>query len=441
MKRILFLLLLSGCITELPPDKPLFPPSKATLEELLTELKPLEAQYFWHISLERGKIVRMSLTSEEILIETDADLLVCVDRHSGERRWVYELPAPLNWAPVTPPSIPQEIADLEKKLERAYDLEIQELNKEKRDQDPLVIERCGNEQEFYKGQIRLAVNSDNLYFVTKGSLYCLDRKSGQEVWTARLKFVPSARPYAVKDWVFVPAADSAKVWALSVPKKGDHVMFYTPSLEDENQIFNQPIYIDKVLVFGAHDKKLHAFIYSTGKKLWEADLGAPVKCDPVEHKYKTTLPDGKILEYHLIAIGGLDRYFYAIDADSGTIVWKYFTDVTIKTPAICKDDTIYVRMDNRELVAFYAIPIDEGIPTRVGKIKYRFSSMNSFLVKGQKDPYLLTQQNSIMRVDNLNGNLIKKADFNKLQFFLTNIHDNTLYASTDDGFLVAVKVR
>lgn len=442
MKRSIFLILLAGCITEIETWQPRYPPSKATLEELLDELKPLEAQYFWHLSLERGNITRMTLTSEEILIETDANLLVCVDRYSGERRWVYPLPAPLNWAPVTPPSIPQEIADLEKKLEKAYELEFIELKKDKIDIDVLAtIEALRKEQENIKEQIRFVVNSDNLFLITKGSLYCIDRKSGREVWVSRLKFVPSARPYAVKEWVFIPAADSAKVWALNVPKKGDHTMFYTPSLEDENQIFNQPIYVDKLIVFGAHDKKVHAFEYSTGKKLWEADLGAPVKCDPVEHRYKTILQDGKTLEYHLILIGGIDRYFYAIDADNGTVNWKYFTDVTIKTAATCKDDTVYVKMDNEELVAFYAIPIDEGIPSRVGKIKYKFSSMVSFIVKGAKDPYLLTKDNSLIRADDSNGNIIKKTSFNRIKFFVPNTFDNTLYAATDDGFLVAVKVR
>jgi hypothetical protein len=56
-------------------------------------------------------------------------------------------------------------------------------------------------------RLRVAAFGDNVYFISRQVLYCLDRISGGLRWTRRLGFVPSARPSPAS----VPLAKGASV--------------------------------------------------------------------------------------------------------------------------------------------------------------------------------------------------------------------------------------
>ncbi len=410
-----------------------------TYEQAVKELENLDMPVAWHHILQRGKIIRVTLTEEDLFVEAQSELnlLICIDRINGVKRWVYELPAPLPWAPVAPsPTISSELVAFEAQFEEVMKEKFKE--EEKQPPDPEKIQKLGIELNNIEKDYKFARTLDNVYFVSRGSLYCIDRLGGRLVWEKRLKFVPSARPFAIRDHIFIAGSDQSRVWALSVPKQGDDTTFFSPSLEDENQIFNQPIFEDKILIFVAHDRRVHAFEFTMGKKLWEKELGI-LKCDPVVHRYRTTLQGGGALEYRLVMIGGVDRYFYALDLGSGSIMWKYFTEVTIKSTPACKDDTIYIRLDDGNLLAFETIPIDSNYPSNVGKVRYKLPRTQRFLVKGIKQTHFLADGHKILLVKEPAGKILNTFQLNKIKYVLTNTYDNILYAATEDGVILAME--
>jgi len=130
-------------------------------------------------------------------------------------------------------------------------------------------------------RLRVAAFGDNVYFISRQIIYCLDRLNGGLRWTHRLGFVPSARPFAIRNFVFVPSVDTARVWVLDVEKKGQEIASYRASImTKENQIMNQPIYSDPSLYFSCHDGNVYCFkVTGEGGGEWTVDCTAdPPAC-------------------------------------------------------------------------------------------------------------------------------------------------------------------
>jgi hypothetical protein len=69
-----------------------------------------------------------------------------------------------------------------------------------------------------------------VYFISRQTIYCLDRLNGGLRWTHRLGFVPSARPVRDPQLRVRPRVDTARVWVLDVEKKGQEIASYRASI-------------------------------------------------------------------------------------------------------------------------------------------------------------------------------------------------------------------
>ena len=136
---------------------------------------------------------------------------------------------------------------------------------------------------FSKGALWLTDRADRS--AKKGVLHKLDAKTGktlQQFETGMLHESASTPIITDKEIILASSHpglasydhEGKQKWQFQV----DSALFYTIPYYNggEQSIETTPILINGHIIFGAMDGKLYAIEQSTGKKLWEADLGSPI---------------------------------------------------------------------------------------------------------------------------------------------------------------------
>lgn len=373
----------------------------------------------WEYKFNNRPISRLTMGGDQLFIETPDNTVVAMNRFSGQTSWMFRIDTdtPLDWPPVVAQGVPEEIRELEASL-RQVNRQIDDTFKEKgAGKEVQALQKKRNE---YRERLRVAAFGDNVYFISHQIIYCLDRMSGGLRWTHRLNFVPSAKPFAIRNFVFVPGADSARVWVLDVEKKGSEMTSFRASITTkENQIMNSPVYSDPSLYFACHDGNVYCYKVTDGTLTWTYQTERSLRADPTVYVYRSdeapsaegppkapgapameapkagdgmappamdkkpdgmaapamgapamgapamgAKPDDKggkkqkaMVTTRMLFIGSTDNAFYALDADGGNMIWKYECGSVIKSPAVAKDSTVYVATDEGALHAFEVMPM------------------------------------------------------------------------------------
>ncbi len=137
-----------------------------------------------------------------------------------------------------------------------------------------------------------------------------------------------------------------------------------------------------------HTGKTSNFGTQVGKLKWQFVTGGPVTSSPAIrcviddtcfNDCKSDLASGqgsdecvKQCQDCTIYIGSADNNFYAIDAETGSLIWKYTTAgaIELSSPAIDDNGTVYVGSNDSNLYAFDTTTIDPLDP----KVKWSFKT-------------------------------------------------------------------
>lgn len=104
--------------------------------------------------------------------------------------------------------------------------------------------------------------------------------------------------------------------------------------------------IERMIFFGSSDNNFYALNAVTGKLIWKYSGTESFAYSSPTYK------DG------VIYVGGIDSYVYAFKALTGEIIWKYYTGPTgIESDAVIFGNTVYVGCNDDHL---YAINADDG---------------------------------------------------------------------------------
>ncbi len=416
------------------------------------------------------EVKRITLGSGNLYIETPDNDVIAVDRFSGVAQWVYHIDTntALDWAPVEAAGVPENIRALEAKLtakNRDIDNMLKTKGPGKETQD------LQKQRDQLREQLKVEQFGDNVYFISRQVMYCLVRSTGNLLWAKQLRaFVPGGRPYAIRSHVFVPGSELARVWALDVTKKGVDVAFYKTYLGGhDKQITAQPVYNDPSLYFVSHDGYIYSYSLQGNKNWTYPDPTAPaprdeIQADPVIHRfgygYSEMKEDAtgkklvkKVFDVTYLFVGGFDHAFYSIDATSGALLWKYETAGQIKTAAVGKDQTVYVKTEGGALFALDMFPMHRNkkgeidIPKsggewpwmRHGILRWKLPLGERFLVKGKERVYVMGPNNEIYQMDEMTGDVIGRYPMNLLQHIVTNPIDNILYVANSAGYVFALR--
>ncbi|RPH41811.1 MAG: hypothetical protein EHM91_09855 [Planctomycetota bacterium] len=476
--------------------------SGADENSVVAEVRTLPFKHVeWEYKFNNRPIRRLTMGGDQLFIETPDNTVVAMNRFTGQTSWIFRIntDTPLDWAPVVAWGVPEEIRDLEAQL-RLVNRQIDDTLKEKGvGKETQALQKKRNE---YRERLRVAAFGDNVYFISRQMIYCLDRLNGGLRWTHRLGFVPSARPFAIRNFVFVPGADSARVWVLDVEKKGTEVASYRASIMNrENQIMNSPVFSDPSLYFTCHDGAVYCFEVKTGSLTWTYQTEKALRADPTVYVYKSTesvsdpnapkaapgaapamdapkdgmaapamdkKPDGMaapamgapamgapgakderktgVATTRFLFIGSTDNAFYALDADGGNLIWKYECGSVIKSAAIAKDSTVYVPTEDGALHAFEVMPMHRDAKSnaamgnkRNGNLRWKLPMAERFIFKGKERVYVMGPRKEIWAIDEMSGATLGRYPTNLLQFVLTNTKDEYIYVANASGHVFCLK--
>ncbi len=465
-------------------------PGEAAVAEAVRNL-PFK-QEVWRFKFNDKPIARLTLSGDQLFAETPDFRVMGMDRFTGRVQWIFKVhtETPLDWAPVVAEGVPEEIRQLEadlKLVNRQIDDKLKELGPGKETQ---ALQKKRNE---YRERLRVAAFGDNVYFISRQVLYCLDRISGGLRWTHRLGFIPSAQPYAIRSFIFIPGADLSRVWALDVEKKGAEVTSYKTSITNRiNQVMNRPIFAAPSLYFVCHDGNVYSFNVDNGNLNWTYPTERQLMADPILYTYKQegaaeAKPAGAPKDgaapamekkpeagamaapamgapamgapaaddkgakkkaqatTQFLFAGGTDNTFYAIDSNSGGIAWKYECGAPIKSAAAAKDTTVYVKTEEGALHAFEVNPQHRDAkgavigPRRNGNLRWKVPLAERFLFKGKERVYIIGPEKEIWAMNEMTGQVVGRYKTDFLQHVLTNTSDEFVYVANSAGYVYCLK--
>lgn len=223
-----------------------------------------------------------------------------------------------------------------------------------------------------------------------------------------------------------------------------------------------PTVTDETIYIGSGDGCLYA-ISTSGEKLWEFEAEEAVKCQPVVRNDSVYFADrgGHIFSVHAssgeeewhadlscdqeifkssidasheaVYVGSPDNNLYALDADTGSQVWKFQTrGSTTSSPAVA-DDTVYIGSRDENL---YAIDTETG--TKKWHFKTRGNFNHSSPLISDDTVYIGNSDCCLYAIDRESGT--KKWEFETENWILTppRIDDGIVYFGSKDYNLYAV---
>jgi outer membrane protein assembly factor BamB len=203
-----------------------------------------------------------------------------------------------------------------------------------------------------------------------GYLYCLDQKSGKEIWkfkTAGEKVfsAPGIHGMPEKDRKLDDPWDmflSSPVVANGVVYVGcGEGMFYALDaisgqkkweFKTGDVIHTSPAYDSKTVYFGSWDSYLYALNAEDGSLKWKFKTGI----DTVYFN-QVGFQSSPVVYKGVVYSGCRDAHVWAIEAETGDLKWKYYNNGSwvIATPAIHNDTLYYETSDSHKLIALSAI--------------------------------------------------------------------------------------
>lgn len=245
------------------------------------------------------------------------------------------------------------------------------------------------------------VTGDTIYFAGGDTVYAIDF-DGQERWqhTVGGQVAAAVRVHAGTVYVHSSAGLHALAgngtprWTYEAEDLGPLVDGRTwgwgaDILADPWGLYRSaPLLVGDAVVFGSSDG-VHAVSRDTGEGLWRVPVG-PVTADPAVHedlvivgswnhsvyaleaetgkvswRFRASLPDSKGVDwvgyqgFHLnpivdggrVFVGNRNTYFYALDADDGTIAWNSKVGASwIGSPAVITDRHVFYGLSDGQAI-------------------------------------------------------------------------------------------
>ncbi|HZN61230.1 MAG TPA: PQQ-binding-like beta-propeller repeat protein [Planctomycetota bacterium] len=404
----------------------------------------------WDHRFAEWPIKRLSIGRENLFIETPDHKVACVNRFDGLSKWVFEIPTrtPLDSTPTEPGEVYEQIRSYSEQL-AAQTRVVEDLIKAE-GLGPKAQEAQKEKNKLYQ-LLNAAMRGDNVYLMSRQVLYCIARQTGKLLWQRPLPFAPSAKSWATRESVYIPAGDRPQVWRLDVEKRGESIQSFPANVgTGDRTIMNTPIVDGNHLYFVCADGNCYAYNVNTGDQEWTYQAHGKLAADPLLHsvkeKYKDSTGRDTVRTKNYLFCGGLDYALYCLDPGTGVPNWKYETGGFLRTPIYVKDTTVYVKSDEGALFALELDPqhrnaktsAAEG-PVRGGKLRWKIPLGERFLVKGGGDRVLVLGPNSeVYQVVETSGEIVGRFPLVEITHVLTNPWDSTLYVATDAGAVFAL---
>lgn len=189
------------------------------------------------------------------------------------------------------------------------------------------------------GQIFSSPTVDNgvVYFGSDSLVYGLEAKTGTSKWlydkNVKKSFI-QASPLVVNGNIYFGTYTYASGFlnldffkGISIADKQTKVSRVITNSNGSAGIISSATYSNGSLFFGSYDKNIYA-VSEDGAKIWSYTTRGAIYSSPV-------------VKSGVLYVGGLDGYFYAIDAVTGSLKWETNVKSEIDASPVEKDGIIY----------------------------------------------------------------------------------------------------
>jgi outer membrane protein assembly factor BamB len=376
----------------------------------------------------QGEIAGLTLEEGILVVSGSSSLQVTgVDRTSGRVEWKFALPgAPApSWPPAAAQGVPEEVRQLEADLRQINARIDERLKSVGPGPETAALQK---KRSAIREQLRVASSGDNLYLVSGQLLYCLDRLTGVLKWTRHLGFVPTARPVAIRNFVFLSDAAAGRVRVLDVEKQGKEVTSY------EGPVAGGVAYADPLVTFAGSDGFLRAFRVTDGKLVWKVPVVGAMRADPVIEVVRHVAQDGSgraSISRMVFAAAG--STLNAVDLDSARFAWQFDCGAPITSGPVRKDDLLYVGTE-AALSALEILP-QAGA---AGRLRWKLTGGERFVLKSGDLVVVQDAKGQWVTVREPTGEVVGRFSAGDYAHVATNPVDALLYAAKRGGRVVCL---
>jgi len=285
---------------------------------------------------------------------------------------------------------------------------------------------------------------------TDGNFYAVDLESGAQKWKFETKVRVTSSP-AVNRGVVYFAGYDGKFYAVDAPSgqlkwkfqtggerrfAGRHIHGIQPAAETMPDPFDfylsSPAVWNGTVYFGSGDGNIYALDANSGTLKWKFQTGDVVHASPA-------------ISNDTLFIGSWDSYFYALDAASGKKKWSFktgedhdiYNQVGIQSSAAVMDGIVYFGCRDSN---FYALD------AATGQKKWAFNNKGSWVITSPAvrdgKVYFATSDSALFYVlDAKSGAPVFSLKFKWPMFSSPAIAGDLLYMGTHEGKLIAIDLK
>jgi outer membrane protein assembly factor BamB len=285
---------------------------------------------------------------------------------------------------------------------------------------------------------------------TDGNFYAVDLESGAQKWKFQTKVRVTSSPAVSSGVVYfggydgkfyaVDAASGQLKWEFQTGGErrfaGKHIHGIQPAAETMPDPFDfylsSPAVWNGAVYFGSGDGNIYALEANSGTLKWKFQTGDVVHASPA-------------ISNDTLFIGSWDSYFYALDAASGKKKWSFktgedhdiYNQVGIQSSAAVMDGIVYFGCRDSN---FYALD------AATGQKKWAFNNQGSWVITSPAvrdgKVYFATSDSALFYVlDAKSGAPVFSLKFKWPMFSSPAIAGDLLYMGTHEGKLIAIDLK
>lgn len=173
---------------------------------------------------------------------------------------------------------------------------------------------------------------------TDSGAYGLDAKDGASILRKRFKAVPSTRPIVAGDNLIFGTRAGQLAW-FNCATGFERRAYTIDGPIGQSPLVAAPVARGGRVAAASSEGTVVVLEESSGASFWRKKLLAGVRATPA-------IGDGALF------VASEDQYLYAFDLDTGTTLWKHFTQAPLTTPPFVAGDMVFQSIPGEGLVAF-----------------------------------------------------------------------------------------
>ncbi|HEV2295354.1 MAG TPA: PQQ-binding-like beta-propeller repeat protein [Tepidisphaeraceae bacterium] len=311
----------------------------------------------------------------------------------------------------------------------------------------------------------LHLRDDNLYAYTrKNAVYSLSRGGGDTQFLAPVKASGGVLrpPVEIKDRIVFPTATTMEIYRANGRFERRFDLDYStrsPAAGLENMVFigldyprggrlaaidvdrpyanirwelltrggvsAKPGIFEKTVYIGGEDGRVYA-VTPDRRPVWPLEGGVFVT-------HGRIVGDVKVDESG-VYVASTDSKLYALDRQTGKVLWQYFGGKPITSDPHVTASTVYINVPDKGIVA-----LDKNKGGFNRKPRWVSKDARMFLSEDARHTYLATRDGKIQAVDRASGKILFHSQGPGFDLFVSNPNNDTIFAARKDGNVYAIK--